>query len=398
MRRSLLGRCKSVVRSTRCLSAQAATAAEVPNDPDVLTTQPTELNQRTQSKDPSSSSSSGSQGSDVRSSSINSKAKYPRLQYKAPQLGVNPAYDLALEVIKQDRALTKRKISATRARIHYAKSKPDGPLKTLQLKDLHQHLRELETIVDINDPEIRWRHAHGDTDLSMPIYRHLDQRAWSEKPLLLLNQRVNQMNVTPDIIPFITPTVDLRLSFPGRTKGHRAGMFEVGELLSSHDSEYLPTIEIQSFSSGDEQQQRYTIAIVDPDVPDVATDGFTSYLHYLQKDVILGATTIHVAADNGAVTHTYIPPHPNRGTKYHRYTVLVWQQPAAQPQPNAPLSGDHMFSRTKFNAQHYAQQNGLHAVGINFWRQVWDSNVKTVMRGYPDAGYDDAINYRKIKA
>lgn len=379
--------------SLRCLSAQAATAAEVPNDPDILSTQPLELNQTTPANEQTADGASNAHEPSLSSESL--KKKYPRLQYRSPQLNVNPAYDLALELIRQDKLATKRKLYAARAKLLSVQQKPDSTLKTSQLRDIQAYIQELDVIVDINDPEIRWRHAHGDTDLSMPIYRRLDHRKWSEKPLQLLMQRVTQMSVTPDVLPIISPTVDVRLSFPGRTKGERKGQFEVGEMLTSLDSEYLPSIQIQSFE-GD--SRKYTIAIVDPDVPNESTDSFTTYLHYLQTDISLDPSNCQVSPDNGKVTHSYIPPHPNKGTKYHRYSVLVWEQPPTQPQPNAPLSGSHTFERRNFHPQHYAQQNGLHAVGVSFWRQVWDDKVKVVMRGYPDAAYVDTVQYRKIKA
>lgn len=390
MRRSLLNSGRSLT-SSRCLSAQAATAAEVPNDPDILSTQPTELNQTTPTPPSEHTSIDGTNSS----SPINLTRKYPRLQYRPPQLNVSPAYDLALEIINQDKLSTKRKITNTKAKIHYTRQKPETSLRGSQLRDLQAYVKHLEVLVDINEPEIRWRHAHGDTDLSMPIYRHLDQRKWSEKSLHLLMQRVTQMSVTPDVIPIISPMVDVRLSFPGRRKGERKGQFEVGEMLTSRDSEYLPKIQIQAFEG---ESKTYTIAIVDPDVPNESTDSFTTYLHYLQKDVSMDAIIPEVSSDNGQVTHTYIPPHPHEGTKYHRYTVLVWEQPKTSPQPNAPLSGSHDFPRLGFNPQHYAQQNGLHAVGISFWRQVWDADVVKVMKGYPDAKYADSTQYRKIKA
>ncbi|CCG83372.1 Putative uncharacterized protein [Taphrina deformans PYCC 5710] len=379
MKRSLLYVSRSCRRS---LSTQAATAAEVPEDPDILTTQNPSFNKPT------------SNDSTSPSNNIDLSQQYPRLQYRSPALGVVPAFDLALDIIKNDRQLTKQKMHATKKKIKTLETKPDSSLKTSQLRDLKVYHRQLEGLLDINDPEIHWRHARGDIDLNMPIYRHLAQRKWQEKALRLLEQRVTQMSVTPDIIPIISPTVDVRLNFPGRTKGERKGLFEAGEMLNSRESSIAPKIEIQSF--GDDSK-KYSIAIVDQDVPDEANDAFKSYLHYLQTDVVLSPVEHAVDAANGKVIHSFIPPHPHKGTPYHRYTVVVWEQPEQAPQPNAPLAGKQAIPRENFDAQKFAQQNGLHAVGINFWRQVWDENVSSVMADYPEVAFVEK-NFRPIKA
>lgn len=382
MRRSLVYTSR---RCQRALGTQAATASEVPDDPDILTTQDPDLNQQR----------GGSSSLDPQTGAVNLSQKYPRLQYRSPSLGVNPAFDLALDLIKQNKQLTKQKLGLTKQKINKISAKTDSTLKESQLRELQLYKRQLEGLVDINDPEIHWRHARGDVDLSMPIYRHLAERTWSEKQLLLLMQRVTQMSVTPDVIPIISPTIDVRLKFPSRTRGQRKGLFEVGEMMETTDSELMPEIEIQSFGDG---ERKFSLAIVDPDVPDESKDSYTSYLHYLQTDITLLPTQHAVEASNGQVVHSYIPPHPHKGTPYHRYTVIVWEQPTTPPQPNAPLAGKHDIARSAFDAQHYAVQNGLHAVGINFWRQVWDAKVSPMMaRLHPELKYVER-NYRRIKA
>lgn len=383
MRRSILSSGRRCL-CQRELSTHAATAAEVPNDPDILSTQPQEMSKTASNPDSGSDSPAG----------LDLSQKYPRLQYRRPALGVNPAYDLALDLIKQDRLSTVKKMQLTKAKMSRLNVKADSPLKESQLRDLAVYHRQLEDLLDMNDPEVRWRHARGDVDLSMPIYRYLSQKTWSEKALLLLMQRITQMSVTPDVIPIISPTVDVRLQFPGRTKGLRKGQFEVGEILTSLESQHMPSIEIQSFA---DETKKFSIALVDPDVPDEQNDSFTSYLHYLHTDVSLSSTEHAVEANNGTVVLPYIPPHPQKGTPNHRYTLVVWEQPATAPKPNAPLAGKHAIPRERFDAQKYAQQNGLHAVGMSFWRQVWDADVATVMQAYPDVKYEEK-NFKRIKA
>lgn len=378
MRRSLL----SVSRcSRRTLATTATTAAEVPDDPDILTTQdpsfnPTDL----QHTEPHIAEQHGTE--------INLSQKYPRLQYRSPPRGVNPAFDLALELIKQDRRETAKKIAQMDYRIKKFERFSDEKAAK-QLSDMRIYRRELVGLLDKNDPEIRWRFARGDVDLSMPIYRHLAQRKWAERQLHLIQQRTTQMYVVPDVLPPFTPTVDVRLLFPDRNYGLRKGQFEVGEMLHSRDTVTQPAIEIQSF--GDDGA-KYSIAIIDPDVPDEANDTFTSYLHYLHTDISLFPTHHAVSAENGTIVHNYIPPHPQKGTPYHRYTVVVWQQPESPHE-----GGKKQVLRAGFDAQMYAEENGLHPQGISFWRQVWDDNVAEVMSKFPSVRYVEK-NFRRIKA
>ena len=362
------------------MSTQTATAAQVPNDPDILTTQEPDMN-------PMPSSSTSTDASQTSPTKL-----YPRLQYKPPALGVNPAYDHALELIRKDRTVNLQRAYAASQKLKTISERPTTPAS--QIRDLKIYIKRLKEIADLNNPEIHWRHSKGDTDLSLPVYRLLAQRTWASKALHLLTQRIEQMNVVPDVIPLISPSVDVRLQFAKQKFIGQKKEFEVGQFLDTAVGAEMPAIEIQSF---DDTSKTYSLAIVDPDVPDEENDTYTSYLHYLKTDIKLSATEHLVSRENGKVVHEYIPPHPQKGTPYHRYTVVVWEQPDQAPQPNAPLAGKHSISRARFDAQSYAQQNGLHAVGISFWRQIWDQDVAGLMTKYPEVGYVEK-NFKRIKA
>lgn len=384
LRKSLAGNSVRIVKAGRSYS-QFAEPSQIPDDPDILTTQ--DLESLTPDADSQVGLSNGEKAGVAK--------QFPRLQYHAPALGVNPAYDLALDVIKKDRASALSKYYITNQRIKKLNTDPGelSPLKQAQIRDMKLFAKTLRELADLNDPEVHWRHLKGDADFSLPVYRRLAQIKWSQKPLHLLMQRVTQMSVTPDVIPMIAPKVDVRLKFPDRLRGPRKGQFEVGEFLNSSESATMPQIEIQQYH---DNSGLYSVAIVDPDVPNEETDSYTNYLHYLRRDVSLTCTDHELHASNGSLVHDYIPPHPHKGSNYHRYVVIVWEQPQKAPQPNAPLAG-HNIPREAFDAQSFAQQNGLHAVGINFWRQVWDAKVADLMQQYPGVGYVEK-EFKRIKA
>ncbi|SDA03047.1 BZ3500_MvSof-1268-A1-R1_Chr11-1g03276 [Microbotryum saponariae] len=70
----------------------------------------------------------------------------------------------------------------------------------------------------------------------------------------------------------------------------------------------------------------------------------------------------------------YLPPHPQQGTPYHRYTlVLLEQKQALGLAPEA-------VERTDFSVREFMRQNDLTASGMSFFRQKWDEDVSTIYR------------------
>ena len=84
-------------------------------------------------------------------------------------------------------------------------------------------------------------------------------------------QRLEQMNVVPDIVQSINPVADVELRFSGAA-------IQPGRILSSGLTEKRPTIKVIPFTPG---EKLVTIAVVNPDVPDVENDAFTYQLHWL---------------------------------------------------------------------------------------------------------------------
>ncbi|ORY80987.1 phosphatidylethanolamine-binding protein [Protomyces lactucae-debilis] len=358
--------------------------SRIPDDPDILTTQAPGLNPSTHSK-----KSASNQDADA----LQNKS-FPRLQYRPPPLGVVPAYDAALELIAEERAQTQRKLAATKSKLKRLAASEATGQGARQLA-LQQQVDTLTVQLDLDDPEVRWRARHGDYDLSRPVYRFLAEEAWRGKPLAMLMQRVEQMHVTPDLIPLISPGVQVDILMTDRVTGREIRP-EPGAFVGSRQASGRPSILIQSFKA---HERKLAMAIVDADVPDVANDSFTTRLHYLQTGITVGPTKQTVGPEDGVVLQDWVPPHPEKGTPYHRLCVLVWELPDTPPQPNAPLASQvpGAISRVGFHPQHYAQQNGLHAVGVHFWRQEWDAELAEVMAGYPEAGFTDR-KYRRIKA
>ena len=78
--------------------------------------------------------------------------------------------------------------------------------------------------------------------------------------------------------------------------------------------------------------------------------------------------------DSLSSTLPYIPPHPQNGTPYHRYTVLLLAQ-----SDNAPLAlNEHEIERLDFDTRDFVAQHKLEAKGVSFFRQKWDKSVSKI--------------------
>jgi hypothetical protein len=70
--------------------------------------------------------------------------------------------------------------------------------------------------------------------------------------------------------------------------------------------------------------------ITDLDVPDVSNDSFQTKLHWMVKDIVASPVKTIIQEGNGTTVVPYLPPHPFRGMKYHRYPIFVFEQPSKE--------------------------------------------------------------------
>ncbi|GAA6020577.1 hypothetical protein JCM11491_000802 [Sporobolomyces phaffii] len=264
--------------------------------------------------------------------------------------GVLPAYDQALAYIAQDR---------------------DHKLKELEQlkgnKDVDPAVVEkLEVEAWSNDPETRWNAKNGNADMSKPVYRFLAERKWrKEGDLAILMQRVTQMSVTPDLLPEITPEADLRI---------RVGHEQIVPGVFTNPAETREGIEV-STQVYHADERLYTLLLVDPDVPDEINQSFTTFAHWIVPNISLSATSSPILPLSSLPnTLPYVPPHPQNGTPYHRYTVLLFAQA-----DNATLElNEHEIERLDFDVRDFAAQHKLEAKGVSFFRQKWDKSVSKI--------------------
>lgn len=94
-------------------------------------------------------------------------------------------------------------------------------------------------------------------------------------------------------------------------------------------------------------------------------------------NVPLSAVQTEVSTDNANVVLPYLPPHPPKGTQYHRYTLLLAEQPNGGQDKVEVQAQDVSREST---LRDLCSQYKLNVKGLTFFRQVWDKDVSRIYK------------------
>ncbi|KAF9901185.1 hypothetical protein BX616_002345 [Lobosporangium transversale] len=301
--------------------------------------------------------------------------------YKAPALGVNKTYDEALKIIAEDRLKRLSEIKKMQESLAKLIKATPSATRDAEITKLQEEISKQEAYSEINDPEIQWRFKNGQIDMSKSVFRYMKSKQFQREILPTVQQRVTQMFVTPDILPPFTPSIDVQLDFgAGSVVKKAAGSgvsdnyFETGSYLLPGKTIKEPKVNVISFHS---EQKYYTVALVDPDMPDAENQTFKQQLHWLMTNVALSATQTEVAKGNPDIVLPYLPPHPPKGTKYHRYTLLLAEQPN-EGRDRVQIDQSQVSRETIL--KDLCTRYNLNVKGLTFFRQVWDKDVSMIYR------------------
>ncbi|KAG6901576.1 hypothetical protein C0995_010305 [Termitomyces sp. Mi166 len=315
--------------------------------------------------------------------------------------GVIPAYDLALEVILRDSKYLTHEADALRSEVNALEDKVVelggwGSERAKEVEAEMEKKREKLKIVEVqsqvNFPDVRWKVDNAMADMTNPVHRHLVEQKWrNDGDLDLLMERLHQMHVIPDVLPDLRPTIDV----------HVVAHTTIKERLAS--KKVHTTVEPGTFLLPDQALKKLGYLYLlnnsnQSDVPDEENQSFRTYLHWLKPNIPLSATTQRRIHLDG---HTpYIPPHPQQGTSYHRYVLLLLPQPPlgdmtyplnaeARAEPGVPTSKTldippvEPVERADFDVRAFVQRWGLDTVpggGAHMWREEWNQRVSKIYR------------------
>ncbi|CAG8738904.1 20285_t:CDS:2, partial [Racocetra persica] len=229
-----------------------------------------------------------------------------------------------------------------------------------QLDALYKEKYDLQVQAEVNDPEIRWKFKNDMVDMSIPVYRHLKEKHWKSGPLPKLMERITQMYVVPDVFPDLVPTMNLEFKFDDE-------LVEPGWFQRPMRTINPPTIIMNNFHV---ETRLYTLIMVDPDMPDVENKRFQTQWHWLITNIPINATKTDISG--GTEILQYVPPHPPKGTKYHRYTLGAFEQSVGKIE----VTKADLIT----NVREFASKYNLILSGATFFREVWDKDVGSIYR------------------
>ncbi len=278
--------------------------------------------------------------------------------------------------------------------------------KKIRLESMNRHLEYLKIQADINDPLIKKRFEDGQGmwifrciielmltslqgDMSKPIYRYLADRKWREYQRKVIVQRIEQLAIVPDVLPFFEPTAEVRLAF--RTRN-----VQPGEFIDSRVSEVPARLKVQVFDKG---ERLVTIVVIDSDVPVVDKDAFTSRCHYLAANIPLSPTETSLPlskATQEQLVHPWLPPFAQKGSPYHRYSVFVLQQESGKTVDTASLK--EQIKPDGFSMRSFADKFNLTPIGMGIFRSIWDEGTAGVMQRHGIEGADIEFKRKKVVA
>lgn len=317
----------------------------------------------------------------------------------------------ARKILIEDRQGKLQQIETMRARITRLQEADGAELhrggeayKQKRLDSMKRELEHLKILADMNDPNVKRRFEDGKGvfsfanssgvnvliphlgDLNKPIYRFLADRKWRHYRRKIQEQRVTQMKVVPDVIPHCDSVVDIRMNF-GRVN------VQPGDFVDSAVSEKPCRLTIQSF---EKEPRLVTIAIVDPDVPNLATDAFDTRCHFLATNIEITPTTPLVDLAQIAeekILVPWLPPTASKGAPYHRLAVVILQNKDNIAIDKAVATGK--ITQNDFSTRSLITRHMLTPIGANLFRTKWDDSMAAVM---DRAGIDGAnIELKRTK-
>lgn len=196
------------------------------------------------------------------------------------------------------------------------------------------------------------------------------------------------MKVVPDVTPHCDPTVDIKISF-GRNN------VQPGDFVDSAVSEKPCQLSIQSF---EKDPKLVTIAIVDPDVPNLETDSFDSRCHFLATNIQIAPTAPQIDLAKLANDNILIPwlaPTAQKGSPYHRLSIVVLEQKNGIPIDRAVALKN--IDQENFRTRSFITQHMLHPIGATLFRTKWDENMAAVMTRAGIEGADMELKRIKVE-
>lgn len=213
-------------------------------------------------------------------------------------------------------------------------------------------------------------------------------------------QRIEQMNVVPDVLPAIDPTVSTDIVFGTMKVQH-------GDIVPSKYSEMPPTIKIQPYDQG---TRLVTLAVINADVPNVAKDAFDYRCHFLACNIPISPTqtVVNLAKldKDSQIVLPWYPAFAQKGLDYQRLAICIMEQPANDDTTSSGVRSQSLdvvamkagkeAKRHNLTARAIVTRHRLQPVGIDLFRTKYDEHTAGVMERAGVAGADVEFKRKRI--
>ncbi|KAK6363256.1 hypothetical protein TWF730_000699 [Orbilia blumenaviensis] len=375
---------------------------------------PVDTNASTPSTPVSTPSENASTGASA-ATAKKSASKYPDGKLHTIETMPFKCYQEALKILQEDREEKLVKIAEQRKAIEGLKRLHNLTDSSPRIVKMQEYIDELKLNIDKNNPRVKYNYDNKlKIDPHRKIYQHWNEEKWRSMKRKILMQRIEQMNVVPDILPTINPIIDVSLRFRRRNVDH-------GAKVLAKDATRYPSVQVKQFDS---KKRLVTVLVVDPDKPNLEKDGFDYYLQWMvtnceisiDNPMVIGVSTTHNGRDEVA---PYEVPYVHKGEGYHRYCLFILEQngrieiggkpearvkskpkakegEAATPaeakegeaeapkveelSPTVGRSKESRIKRLNFNLRSFIAKNDLKVIGADLWRVEFDNTMIDVMK------------------
>jgi large subunit ribosomal protein L35 len=226
--------------------------------------------------------------------------------------------------------------------------------------------------------------------MNKPIYRHLAEKKWRDYRRKIQIQRIETMHIVPDIVPKCDPVVDVWMRFGGVRYGS-------GDYVPSNIGERPPSFRVPTFARG---ERLLSIAVIDPDVPNLETDSFDSRCHFLASNIKITPTQNSIDLAKLPAHNTlmrWLPPTAQKGSPYHRLAVVFFQH-----KDNVPMDLQHMKQklagkRDGFSARTFTLYHMMSPIAAVLFRVKWDDTMAEVMARHKIEGANIELKRKKVE-
>ncbi|ODV95160.1 hypothetical protein PACTADRAFT_57713 [Pachysolen tannophilus NRRL Y-2460] len=302
------------------------------------------------------------------------KKRSSRIKYDSP-IGMDSIYPMAYEILEKQSEGFYEKIENLEQKL--------SKVQDFNEKSLLQN--EIENLLiksELYNPEVLFNSNYNlnSLDLTQPVYRYYLKKNWESHDRMLLMQRLESLHVIPDTLPTLDPKVDVKLKFP---HNNVEKWISPGEILSSNVTLKPPMFKITEFEKIN--NDLYTVLIVNPDVPDLENDSFSTTLHWAISDIELSNVDNEINAakllssENSELIE-YIPPTPEKNAPINRLCIWVFKQTENKKLDTNTIAEN--IKREFFDIRKFVKEAHLQPIGAHVFRSQWDRNVNNVRKLY----------------